>query len=276
MKKNTKYGILASIFGSAINLLLGIVKIIVGIFSNSISILFDGVNNFGDVISSVVGAAGIGTAGKKPDVSYPNGYSKIEHLAAFVIALITVVIGGIFIYSSSERLFFKMPIYFAWTYFGAIAVTFVIKIFMAVGYYFVYKRTGSQAIKALGIDSVLDCGISGSTLICYALLTVANTIIDAILGMIIGVVVLIGAFKMMISSIKRLTGYIGETKRNEIIEILTNSGIFKKIDNVRIYDNGSDLLDVYASGDINTECESDKIKSELNEKENINLYIVKE
>ncbi len=61
------YGALGSIVGIICNLFLCIFKIAVGVFTGSISILADGLNNLSDMGSSIITMIGFKLAGKPAD-----------------------------------------------------------------------------------------------------------------------------------------------------------------------------------------------------------------
>ncbi len=67
------------------NVVLSIIKVIVGLMYSSIALISDGVHSLSDVITSVIGYAGIRISSKPPDRSHPFGHSRFEPLVAFLI-----------------------------------------------------------------------------------------------------------------------------------------------------------------------------------------------
>ena len=82
-----------SLFGIIGNVLLAILKGIVGIKSNSIAILVDAVNNLADGGSSVITIIGTKLASKEADNKHPFGYGRIEYLSAMIISVIILYVG---------------------------------------------------------------------------------------------------------------------------------------------------------------------------------------
>ena len=76
-----------SIWGIVMNLVLVGFKATVGFFTNSISIILDAVNNFTDVLSSVVTIIGVKLAGKRPDRNHPFGHGRVEYFSAMIVAM---------------------------------------------------------------------------------------------------------------------------------------------------------------------------------------------
>lgn len=81
------------LIGIVTNILLAGFKAAVGIFSNSIAIVLDAVNNLSDVISSVVTILGVKIAKKSPDKKHPLGHGRIEYLSAMLVSAIVIYAG---------------------------------------------------------------------------------------------------------------------------------------------------------------------------------------
>jgi cation diffusion facilitator family transporter len=69
-----------------LNLLVAIAKLIVGIASNSLAVIGDAAHSAVDSANNVVGLIAVQIASKGADDDHPYGHSKIETLAAFVLA----------------------------------------------------------------------------------------------------------------------------------------------------------------------------------------------
>ena len=82
------YGKLTSIIGIAANLLLFIVKLIIGFMTRSVSIMSDGFNNLSDVMTCLVTVLGYRIASKPADKEHPFGHGRVEYVVSFVIAVV--------------------------------------------------------------------------------------------------------------------------------------------------------------------------------------------
>ncbi|ASI99978.1 cation diffusion facilitator family transporter [Thermococcus gorgonarius] len=67
------------------NVLLALLKLVIGFLYSSIALISDGVHSLSDVITSVIGYVGIRISSKPPDQSHPFGHSRFEPLVAFLI-----------------------------------------------------------------------------------------------------------------------------------------------------------------------------------------------
>lgn len=82
------------IFGIIANFFLAGFKVAVGLFSNSIAVILDAVNNTADAFSSLITIIGAKCAAKKPDKKHPLGYGRIEYLSAMIVAAIIYTFTG--------------------------------------------------------------------------------------------------------------------------------------------------------------------------------------
>ncbi|HXR77310.1 MAG TPA: cation diffusion facilitator family transporter [Bryobacteraceae bacterium] len=83
-------GIRSSVIGVVINLSLALIKCLAGVIGHSFALIADGIESFGDVVSSSVVAFGIWIAIKPPDQNHPYGHGKAEPIAAIVVSLALV------------------------------------------------------------------------------------------------------------------------------------------------------------------------------------------
>ena len=67
-----------SVIGIVANIFLAAFKAAVGLFSHSIAIVLDAVNNLTDAMSSVITILGVKLAKRRPDDKHPFGYGRIE------------------------------------------------------------------------------------------------------------------------------------------------------------------------------------------------------
>jgi len=89
-----------SLISTFLNLGLGILKVVFGIFSKSIALMADGIHSSLDVISSFVTFLGLKTAQKPVDEKHPYGYLKAENIAGFFVAILLGITGIWIIYEA--------------------------------------------------------------------------------------------------------------------------------------------------------------------------------
>lgn len=82
------------------NIFLALVKFAAGILGRSAAMVADGVHSLSDILSSAIVLAGMKVAQKSPDREHPYGHGKAESVAAQLVALFLVFLGGMIFYSS--------------------------------------------------------------------------------------------------------------------------------------------------------------------------------
>jgi cation diffusion facilitator family transporter len=99
-----KYGYLEGVVSITVNIVLFIVKLILGLFLNSIALIADSFHTLSDVGTSAVVIIGFKVSKKPPDAQHPFGYGRVEYIATLIIAVLLVIVGLGFIQQSVERL----------------------------------------------------------------------------------------------------------------------------------------------------------------------------
>ena len=76
------------------NLVLTIFKFLAGILAHSGAMVSDAVHSASDIVSSIIVIIGVKIAGKQEDENHPYGHERFESVAAIILAVILVVVGG--------------------------------------------------------------------------------------------------------------------------------------------------------------------------------------
>jgi cation diffusion facilitator family transporter len=73
--------------GIIFNILLAVIKVVVGVVGSSYALVADGIESTMDIFSSFILLFGLRVASKAPDQDHPYGHGKAEPIAAAVVAL---------------------------------------------------------------------------------------------------------------------------------------------------------------------------------------------
>ena len=108
---------IANILSIGVNALLIVLKLVVGIIFNSISLIADGLDSVLDVVSATIAGIGEKISRKPPDKDHPFGHQKFQLISSLVI-VITMIISSYFIAEESiKRLIDAIPFNFEiWVY----------------------------------------------------------------------------------------------------------------------------------------------------------------
>ena len=95
----------ASLMGLLVNGFLAVVKLIIGLYSNSLTIISDSVNQFMDSLSSAVAMIFAHISRRNPDPDHPRGYGRMEYFASFAISLLIMLAGWELLKEGVTRIF---------------------------------------------------------------------------------------------------------------------------------------------------------------------------
>ena len=195
-----------SIIGIIVNIFLVIFKICVGIFSKSISIILDGVNNLTDVLSSVVTIVGTKLAGKAPDKEHPYGHGRIEYFSSVIVSVIILLAGIMAFKESIDKIINPLDTDYSLISLLIISVAVVTKIIL--GTYVKNKgiKVNSQSLVASGKDALMDSVLSFSTLLGALIKYIWNIGLEGYIGILISFVIVKTAIEVMKQSVNSILG----------------------------------------------------------------------
>lgn len=239
MRERIKKSMLVLAVGVCVNIALAIVKMYVGLSSNSLTIIMDATNNFFDIATCFITIAAFVFLLRPRTTKAPFGYGRTEYLASFIVAVVTAVVGGMFFMQSLNRMAMPEPVWFGLENCILITVAVPVKLGLALFYYFVNKKLRSKAIAALVLDSFLDTGITLTALVTFAISDKVDYAVDAIVGMVLSVVIIVFAVKMIVDGIKAVTVGDGAREEREEIERLCNEqDAVSSVKNTVLHDYG--------------------------------------
>ena len=217
--------------GILVNILLAIFKMLVGLISNSISILLDAVNNLSDALSSVITILGIKLSAKPADKKHPLGYGRIEYLSTMLISGIVLFAGATSFIESVKKILSPEKTNYSVPSLLIIAVAIVVKVLLGK---FTKNRgiqTDSDSLVASGSDAMFDAVISLTTLIGAAITLLWKVNIDGWLGALISVVIVKAGFEMLAKTLddilgKRIDSQVAHEIKKEILLFDDVQGVF--------------------------------------------------
>lgn len=106
----TQYAYLEAWVSIVGNLVLSAIKIGLGLILNSISLLADAAHTAADVLTSVVVLVGSWMARAPADDKHPFGHGRVEFLSSLLIAVLLMMVGAQFGWSSYQRLIAGTPV----------------------------------------------------------------------------------------------------------------------------------------------------------------------
>lgn len=183
-----------------LNFLLFLLKLYIGISSNSLAIYCDAVNNLGDTFACGVALGGFWLMKKLGE----KQSKRAQSLCTFIIGLFIAVTGFLFIYHGTERLMYPVPVSYLVKYAVLLAVTIAVKLLMGLMFRAFNKKADSSVLKALELDSYLDCLVTLTALMSLVLVDKVNFAVDGTFAVIAGGIITVSAIKNLIHESKYL------------------------------------------------------------------------
>ena len=204
--KRSRTIVRTSIIGIIANLFLAGFKAAVGVFSHSIAVVLDAVNNLSDALSSVITIIGTRLANRKPDKDHPLGHGRIEYLAAMIIAVIVLYAGVTSLWESIKKIIHPETADYSPASLIIIASAVVVKIVLGRYVKATGERVNSGALVASGADALFDAVLSASVLASAIIYLVSGLSLEAFVGVVISGFIIKSGIEMLQDTLGDILG----------------------------------------------------------------------
>lgn len=245
--------IITSVIGIIVNVALGVIKILVGTIANSVAVISDAINNFGDSLSSLVTIIAMAISGRGATRKHPFGFGRIEYFSSMIISVLILITGGEFLIESVKKIIHPEA-----TSYNAVTLVLLIVAIVAkilLGLY--TKRSGTKLnspnLIASGQDALSDAIITGVTLLAAVVSLIwPNLHIDGWVGAVVSIFVLKAGLEILLDVISKLLGERPSIELADQImeEILNTEGVHGAYDLI-LHNYGPNVF----IGDVNLELE---------------------
>ena len=250
----------ASSAGIAVNLLLGVLKVVFGLIAGSVALVSDAVNNITDSSSSLITIIGTKLAGRDATQKHPFGFGRIEYLTSMIIGIIVTITGIETFISAVKGIIEPGEVDYSAATVIVIIATMAAKI--VLGFYTerVGRQVNSDALKASGADSKNDALISLVTLISAFIFLFTGFSIDGWAGAFIAIFVIKTGIEVLKDTLSKI---LGEKADSELAE-----GIYNEARSIEGLGDPHDLV-IHAygpsvmTGSVNIELDADKTIEEV-------------
>ena len=215
----------AALLSICSNIVLILSKLIVGIITNSISIISEAVHSFTDLLAAIIAFFSIKQASNPPDSDHQFGHGKYEDFSGFIEGTLILLAAGYIIFESAEKILNNNYKHINTTA-GIVLMLFSVIANMAVSRHLfnVARETDSMALLADAEHLRTDVLTSGGVLVGLILIKTTNiNILDPIVAILVALIIIKAGIQLCFNSGKNLLdGSLPESEQKIIFDTVNN------------------------------------------------------
>lgn len=219
-KIRNRIGLLSGTLGIIINVILFIIKLIIGFLVSSVAVIADAFNNLSDAASSVITIIGFKMAGAPADKNHPYGHGRIEYISALIISFLIIMVGFQFIHTSIQRILQPENVVFDLVSLLILIISIFFKLWLWMLNNKLSKKIDSASLKATATDAIGDVFITSVVVISLFISKYVSFPIDGYIGVGVSLFILYSGFTLVKESISLL---IGEAPSPQLKKDIENS-----------------------------------------------------
>lgn len=205
-----KYGNLSSIVGISVNILLALIKLLLGTVTLSTAVIADALNNLSDAGSSIIMLISFKLSVKPPDRDHPFGHARIEYVASMVVSFLILLVGFETLTDACSALFGfseSKPSNFSLISILILATSILFKLWLSVFYRKIGNKINSSVIKASSVDALTDCISTVAVLISAVIVRYTELqFVDSVTGIIVSCMIMVAGIKILNETKNSLLG----------------------------------------------------------------------
>ena len=234
------YSLLSSVTGIICNILLCVIKFIIGSLTACVSITADGLNNLSDSATNIINLIGTKLSAKPVDKEHPFGHGRVEYICALIVSLSIFVMSFELTKTSVEKIINPPEVSFNIWYVVLLSGTVLVKLWMAFFNKRLFKLTDNLNLKAIKQDSFNDCLVTLATI---SALLLAHFLgwnrADGIIGLAVAVFIFASGVGILKGVIGPLLGEAPSKQTSEKIEkIITESDLVIGVHDLIVHNYG--------------------------------------
>ncbi len=245
------YGVLCSVMGIVLNILLFAAKYVAGVISSSIAITADAFNNLSDAGSSIITLLGFRLAGRRPDREHPFGHGRMEYIAGFIVSVMILIMGFDLGKSSIEKIISPEPVEGSLVSIIILALSILVKLYMYLYNTAASKKISSSAMSATARDSLSDCVSTAVVLAATLIARFTGVQVDGWCGLLVALFILWGGYN---SARDTLSPLLGNPPSRDFVEkiqdIVMSEGTVVGIHDLVVHDYGPGRVMISLHGEV--------------------------
>lgn len=210
-----RYGKFAGVVGIVSNLILCIMKILIGLVSRSIAIIADGINNLADASSSIITLVGFKLASQPEDEDHPYGHARIEYLTGLFISIVIIVIGLQLLRTSIDKIMHPDPLEFSCLTIIILVAAILIKLWQSLFNRSIGRKIRSVTLMATAADSRNDVISTSAVLVSVIVGKFTGIQIDGYMGCLVALFIIWSGIQLVRETTSPL---LGEAPDQELVD----------------------------------------------------------
>ncbi len=234
-----QYGIMASVTGIVVNVLVCLGELIIGFLIGSIAMISDAIHNVADAGGSLVSFLSFKLSGRKADAEHPYGHGRMEYLLSIGFSILLFVVAAQLGIEAVEHIMNPEVVEFSMSALAVMLGAMVLKIWLSFFLRSIGNRIDSPILRANGKEALSDVWATAGIAIGLLLGGIFQLSVDGYLGLIVAIIIAKAGFEVLKEATDRLLGFEPSVERvQEIIEFVESKPGILGTHDLMIHDYG--------------------------------------
>ena len=234
-----QYGIMASITGIMVNVLVCLGELIIGFLIGSIAMISDAIHNVADAGGSLVSFLSFKLSGRKADAEHPYGHGRMEYLLSIGFSILLFVVAAQLGIEAVDHIMNPEVVEFSMSALAVMLGAMVLKIWLSFFLRSIGNRIDSPILRANGKEALSDVWATAAIAIGLLLGGIFQLSIDGYLGLIVALIIAKAGFEVLKEATDRLLGFEPTAERvQEIINFVESKAGILGTHDLMIHDYG--------------------------------------
>ena len=234
-----QYGIMASVTGIMVNVLVCLGELIIGFLIGSIAMISDAIHNVADAGGSLVSFLSFKLSGRKADAEHPYGHGRMEYLLSIGFSILLFVVAAQLGIEAVDHIMNPEVVEFSMSALAVMLGAMVLKIWLSFFLRSIGNRIDSPILRANGKEALSDVWATAAIAIGLLLGGIFQLSVDGYLGLIVAVIIAKAGFEVLKEATDRLLGFEPTAERvQEIINFVESKAGILGTHDLMIHDYG--------------------------------------
>ena len=234
-----QYGIMASITGIVVNVLVCLGELIIGFLIGSIAMISDAIHNVADAVGSLVSFLSFKLSGRKADAEHPYGHGRMEYLLSIGFSILLFVVAAQLGIEAVEHIMNPEVVEFSISALAVMLGAMALKIWLSFFLRSIGNRIDSPILRANGKEALSDVWATAAIAIGLLLGGIFQLSVDGYLGLIVALIIAKAGFEVLKEATDRLLGFEPTAERvQEIINFVESKAGILGTHDLMIHDYG--------------------------------------